>query len=944
MLKYSLKAHMTPELNKLSVRETYLSKDLSYISGVTDYFEGIRDGEEVSLSSPYVENKIQTKINLDLVRRQGYVITKERKSINSVDVIDYDEVKTVRYIEYNGNFYYEYANNGLKGFLIEGFFYRTNDETVTITVKNWIENGVVWIKGEKYRVDTNLIPNDDYKTGYEPPVIKKYGNDELLTTIDDNEISVKDYEYNKWFNCYKFLIKASDNNEIDVVSSTPAMYYPFIIYKNDVYDFFDYGEGNDTEYGVLVEGNFYKNDSFDSVEEYNYTDEATLKVGDEEVNIESLLKTNESAIYSVLKSKTDISTYKLYDIIIAESNYPYSELDVIDDTFVFFDNQKYLIKNNVGDYVTINNEDYKIEYTDSDLLSGKIVVNGNSIPLTFFNEEIVNEDTTSNEMKTIKKCYYTNKIYTKSGDSVIYSYQNESTDVSAYTVTEVDGIVIDDVVYPIYYTKDGTSKFCKLNKPEKYEFEIIDILGSDSLLLSPVVNNDDYVIKETVNRKLYKNLESFHFYLKNNIFGDDNITPEVAAVLAATSNRPISTKDVNLTLNKLAIYQISDYITLPISLGNKIGANVNADDVLQNEFVNEKTEEGVNSIVDMEKDVYYPGYYMGDGFAPITKLVFNLHFRTRNKDSWKINEDNTEELGGIPIKGYIKPFNSNGEISVDKKEIVNYGTNLANSNWFVIDNYYYDLYEDKLLLQNSSDLMGLLNFTDEDVKYRKNKIGKSFLRLSFYSTNNPHTQVLLSTSTIFMDENSLYKKYMDFSSNGNFINVNTNEITKNINVLSENYTNGNVIEIKTNKRLDSSITVNNKYSTNTSSEGFYLYLFRDYSTKLRENTIYLKIDFCHAGTGLVLPFIIPTNEEGTEPLYMDNYSDVELMKKGVAMTDLYNKMYIPIKVIYSEKDKKYFYYLPERFVENDKMGVENSTMLFNLFELKIKNQSYETDY
>jgi hypothetical protein len=64
----------------------------------------------------------------------------------------------------------------------------------------------------------------------------------------------------------------------------------------------------------------------------------------------------------------------------------------------------------------------------------------------------------------------------------------------------------------------------------------------------------------------------------------------------------------------------------------------------------------------------------------------------------------------------------------------------------------------------------------------------------------------------------------------------------------------------------------------------------------------------------------------------------------VAMTDLYNKMYIPIKVIYSEKDKKYFYYLPERFVENDKMGVENSTMLFNLFELKIKNQSYETDY
>lgn len=145
----------------------------------------------------------------------------------------------------------------------------------------------------------------------------------------------------------------------------------------------------------------------------------------------------------------------------------------------------------------------------------------------------------------------------------------------------------------------------------------------------------------------------------------------------------------------------------------------------------------------MEKDVYYPCLKSGNTFKAIDEIVFNLHFRTRDLESWKVIQDDSVEIG-----------NANGNSLILSK-------NYNECNWFVTD--FYD-YADKIndsengkTLQMTSDLIGLLNFTDDDVRYRKKKIGKSFLRLSFYSTTNPQTQVLLSTSTIFMDENKLFK-------------------------------------------------------------------------------------------------------------------------------------------------------------------------------------------
>ena len=71
------------------------------------------------------------------------------------------------------------------------------------------------------------------------------------------------------------------------------------------------------------------------------------------------------------------------------------------------------------------------------------------------------------------------------------------------------------------------------------------------------------------------------------------------------------------------------------------------------------------------------------------------------------------------------------------------------------------------------------------------------------------------------------------------------------------------------------------------------------------------------------------------------------MKEGIPLNKVYDNLYIPIKVIYSESDNKYWYYLPSEYIENSTLGFgeeNDNKMIFNLFELKIRNQSYETTF
>ena len=58
-----------------------------------------------------------------------------------------------------------------------------------------------------------------------------------------------------------------------------------------------------------------------------------------------------------------------------------------------------------------------------------------------------------------------------------------------------------------------------------------------------------------------------------------------------------------------------------------------------------------------------------------------------------------------------------------------------------------------------------------------------------------------------------------------------------------------------NNRLSSRITVKGRNMLNESSDGFYLYLFKEFSRSLHPRTIYMKVEFNHAGYGQKVPFM-----------------------------------------------------------------------------------------
>lgn len=70
-------------------------------------------------------------------------------------------------------------------------------------------------------------------------------------------------------------------------------------------------------------------------------------------------------------------------------------------------------------------------------------------------------------------------------------------------------------------------------------------------------------------------------------------------------------------------------------------------------------------------------------------------------------------------------------------------------------------------------------------------------------------------------------------------------------------------KIDENKRLGSRLIISNKYNTDTSSEGFYIYMFKEYSKNLHPRQIFMKVDFNHAGIGSTIPFIKPMEWEET---------------------------------------------------------------------------------
>lgn len=797
------------------------------------------------------------------------------------------------------------------------------------------------------------------------------------------------------------------------------------------------------------------------------------------------LNSDKSNGYVNLYVANDKHHFKVGDKIICKSlDSTYSSMDVMSDYFVYSPNMqkkygKEIIKNGKV-YYNFNFSYYKNEFIDVD--ENVEFKNGGLENLSFsigddnfnikkeeyiiFNGKrcIVSDDEISYLVVTYKndifrnserKVYYEITKHDYNGDEKFYVgtynlhnkphtiYVSGGTIFDDYfTVNKSDDIILEiksfkyvtinkqryhviekeeySTIDEVDNAKVYSSKIVEISSNEEYELQVDGVRGSNSLRCTIYCDN-----KIEVLNNLYKNRDSFKFYLVNELFPSYIVNDVSYGYVKNDEGYAYGDEPIKF-------YSRNSFIALPLQLSNTIATNLLQDKVIQEDFVNVEHAKSINRIVDMEKDIYYPAFDIDDGVKLLSELSFNLHFRTRNLNDWKVNEDiavsyleeggnasgltnamlasnwniidyyyddlkdigaeigimsgqnvtyewvnydgndDLEEEYGVnekmrvrkQIHGAIQKNLSNGQVEysnggkgawdADRDDDHNpiHSTDPSN---YCEDNEYYSKKITKY--EQPSDLLYFLNFTDDDVYEQKEKIKKSFLRLLFYDSDDPRTQNLLATSTIFFDVDKLYKHYLENTDPNThddygFINMSNGKYSEYVGVNKEPfYLGGDGIWTYDEEfRIDATFKVKNMYEEEKSCEGFYLYLFKEYSSNLHERNIYLKIQFNHAGTGKVVNFLVPTdsghtNDDGYVEYDMLDITDKEQrewFKKGYPLDEIYERLYTKIKVKYDEKLKKYVYCLPN-FMRNPN---NPNKVVFNLYELKIKDESaikYEQD-
>ena len=252
------------------------------------------------------------------------------------------------------------------------------------------------------------------------------------------------------------------------------------------------------------------------------------------------------------------------------------------------------------------------------------------------------------------------------------SCKNSISAVTAnYDIKHYDGVIIDDKKYIIRELSAETEpddekvvyKYASIDIPKKYTFNIIEKIGNSTYICEPDVNITEFtdefnrMITNEICNDVVSNQNSCTLYVENKIFGDKSITSNLPFL---RNNTPTSSDDYYDLFNDLTIFVKNGYIDIPLSLRMDVANNTMQDDIVTRDFFEAEKEKAINPIVDMEKDVYLPkfiyGYYnraeqiheytmkkkMYSGsttmFKPIYKINLNFHFRTRNLDSWKVND------------------------------------------------------------------------------------------------------------------------------------------------------------------------------------------------------------------------------------------------------------------------------------------------------------------
>lgn len=430
--------------------------------------------------------------------------------------------------------------------------------------------------------------------------------------------------------------------------------------------------------------------------------------------------------------------------------------------------------------------------------------------------------------------------------------------------------------------------------------------------------------------------------------------------------------------------------TVKIPISQKFENDLFHNDMVQKNFVDKAIANSINPIIDMEKDVYTPaiqktvGEQVNAEYDDCFKIIFNLHFlkhrdtmKNGQKEEWTCDRDSYWNGTRVLEKEYVvddyetdekykkemkkvvdlmgRVYNydiEHGEISkVDKYDYFSYygekpneqpsarnddgfdNPNKDESNDYNIEKYeiYKDLRDKRVkLTEYQSDLLSYLGFDDDDVKYQKSKLKKSFLRISFYDSDNIANQNLLHTATIFLDSGELFAKYIKnietedeykateaitvqespkisfpkdsiltsseyekldddnrkkcvisgelLAANGSSssdkegytmydkVGMSVNREPMRKRALDKSLDFGDNIDELERLRMSSQIVVTDKNSSKRSSEGFYFYTYKSNDNGVYPSDIYMRVEFNHAGYGRVIPFMMPYIRKSEETL------------------------------------------------------------------------------
>ena len=947
MLRYNIKVTEDDiSREKMSWDEKFLSQDLSYVSGVTSTSYHLEKYGMIPASNSMVSSDATLRVVSENVHRNGYcLILGKEYDVKKVKVGE----KDVNYIEVNGTFYYE-----VKGkYVIDNMLKQDDDKKSVISGEVIVHSGskdsvnidtIVWIEDGKVTIDGITYWYDENEEKITLDGVYFIDNYESVTKCKD----IKFFNFKSTIEVTKFkLTKAFDEIGYDYSKVSYCSYLYFINFNGECHNIAftkDKDDGSFTffcdyngkelplffkvsdDYIELNSANLASNGiewvyDYESLKSITSYVKVSCEDGDVYVEVEHDVISANDGDRVLVQLSDSYTSFGIGDVITFHNDDSTEELKVYGDEneFVVYNGNKIGLVKNLCDTVTIENYEYPIHYVNG-RNEGKdcvIDVDGSNVLM-----QLVSKD---------------GKMSVKPYGYVIAKGHNVATNDVFYNINEYDGVTINGKSYKRY--KNDSENIIPTDLPSKYMLEVDDVVGSSILVCKAFLpteglTKNEYIAigKETLQMVVGAS-SALRLTSVNKIFGVREITPLLPFSKKSSDYEGITSSKYYYDLfDSLSLYCSMGYVSVKFPMTMHVGDDAMQDDIVENDFFEHEKRLAINPIIDMEKDVYSPKYIDNNGkyegsdtvFLPISEIRVNLHFRTRDLDTWKVNEgfnlvDSSGKTDGWFVTDY-HPYSGN--------------TKMKDKNGNNID------------LMEVSDLVGLLNFTNDDIYYQKSKVSKTFLRFSYYDSIDPNRQMLLATSTVFMDEHALFKKFIDNSRK----NVNTyslvsaDEKTRDLNKISvmSELKDGNSAVIEESKRLSSRFVITNKYDTDTSSEGFYIYMFKEYSENLHPREIFMKVEFNHAGIGTTIPFIKPMSwtEDNSSKTWFPNkelsVGSAEMMK-GVELEKKNVQDYIPLYAVYDFKNKEYVYVFDKRYVT-----VNDGVASINLFELKLRDESNDS--